>query len=284
MADLAALPWSQPSRVDLVALARQAGVRRKRVLLRPIEASRGAEKSYEAALLALIRQAADHVRSDILPAVIAEQRLSLGDAAAADAIGDRFREIMAGFRALLAKLTGIAEGMAGRIFKAEADRHTDRFAASVKAAIGIDMSAVLSASDIADPLSIRTAENARLIRSLAEDVASRVERAVLQNYRDGGTAKQLAKTLTGEFGFPQRRAKLIARDQTAKLASDLNEIRQRNAGIEKYDWSTSKDEPVRPTHRANEGKTFRWDTPPPVTGHPGHDVLCRCVALAVIEL
>ena len=283
MADLTALPWSG-GRVDLVALARQAGVRRKRVLLRPIEASRGAEKSYEAALLALIRQAADHVRSDILPVVIAEQRLSLGDAVAADAIGDRFREIMSGFRSVLSRLISAAEEMAGRIFKAEADRHTERFAASVKAAIGIDMSVVLSAADIADPISIRTAENARLIRSLADDVASRVERAVLQNYRDGGTAKQLAKTLTSEFGFPQRRAKLIARDQTAKLASDLNEIRQRNAGIEKYEWSTSKDERVRPTHRANEGKVFRWDTPSPVTGHPGHDVQCRCVALAVIEL
>ena len=283
MADLTALPWSG-GRVDLVALARQAGVRRKRVLLRPTEASRGAEKSYEAALLALIRQAADHVRSDILPVVIAEQRLSLGDAVAADAIGDRFREIMSGFRSVLSRLISAAEEMAGRIFKAEADRHTERFAASVKAAIGIDMSVVLSAADIADPISIRTAENARLIRSLADDVASRVERAVLQNYRDGGTAKQLAKTLTSEFGFPQRRAKLIARDQTAKLASDLNEIRQRNAGIEKYEWSTSKDERVRPTHRANEGKVFRWDTPSPVTGHPGHDVQCRCVALAVIEL
>ena len=27
-----------------------------------------------------------------------------------------------------------------------------------------------------------------------------------------------------------------------------------------------------------DGKTFRWDTPPDDTGHPGEDYGCRCTA------
>ena len=80
------------------------------------------------------------------------------------------------------------------------------------------------------------------------------------------------------------RAALIARDQTSKLTSDLNELRQTQAGVEEYDWSTSRDERVRKSHREKEGRRFRWDNPPADTGNPGDDVLCRCVGIGVITL
>ena len=44
-----------------------------------------------------------------------------------------------------------------------------------------------------------------------------------------------------------------------------------------YIWRTKRDNKVRPSHAANEGKVFSWDNPPP-TGHPGDDDNCRCVA------
>jgi len=37
-----------------------------------------------------------------------------------------------------------------------------------------------------------------------------------------------------------------------------------------YIWSTAGDGKVRPSHAANDGKTFAWDNPPS-TGHPGED-------------
>jgi len=86
------------------------------------------------------------------------------------------------------------------------------------------------------------------------------------------------------------RAKLIARDQTAKLNADLNQTRQEALGIEEYRWVTAKDDRVRPTHAANEGKIFRWDARPGqpgypnATGHPGKDIQCRCIAQPIINL
>ena len=84
----------------------------------------------------------------------------------------------------------------------------------------------------------------------------------------------------GKFG--KNRARLIARDQTAKFNDSLSQLRMLNAGIEEYEWLTARDDRVRRTHKANDGKTFRNDTPPPITGHPGHDVNCRCIRQPVI--
>lgn len=44
-----------------------------------------------------------------------------------------------------------------------------------------------------------------------------------------------------------------------------------------YIWRTRRDGQVRPSHAANEGKIFAWDSPPP-TGHPGDEYGCRCTA------
>jgi len=44
-----------------------------------------------------------------------------------------------------------------------------------------------------------------------------------------------------------------------------------------YIWHTQEDDKVRPSHRANDGKVFAWDDPPP-TGNPGEAYGCRCWA------
>lgn len=78
------------------------------------------------------------------------------------------------------------------------------------------------------------------------------------------------------------RAALIARDQVYKTNAAMTEQLQRNAGVDRYRWSTCRDERVRPTHRRNEGRIFHWSSPPPVTGHPGHDPNCRCLPLPLV--
>ena len=81
----------------------------------------------------------------------------------------------------------------------------------------------------------------------------------------------------------------MARDQIAKLNSNIAQQQQRDAGVEEYIWSDSGDGRVRPSHKKLNGKRFRWDDPPVVdekTGrrcHPGEDYECRCVALAVFD-
>ncbi len=83
------------------------------------------------------------------------------------------------------------------------------------------------------------------------------------------------------FGVSKSRATLIARDQTLTLNSQIAKQRQTNLGIEEYIWTTSGDERVRPEHEEREGQVFRWDNPP-VDGHPGEPISCRCTAFPVL--
>jgi len=76
------------------------------------------------------------------------------------------------------------------------------------------------------------------------------------------------------------RAQLIARDQTQKVFNALDAARGKDNGFYWYIWSASggdtPDNRVRDTHRENNGKIFHIDHPPKETGHPGHQIRCRC--------
>ncbi len=121
--------------------------------------------------------------------------------------------------------------------------------------------------------------NVKLIRSIADDQLARVQKVLIENY--GTRVEGLSAKLQDQFDVTKSRANLIARDQTSKLNGQLTRVRQQNAGVESYVWVGSRDERERETHLENEGKTFRWDTPPE-TGHPGEDFQCRCAAFPVI--
>ena len=125
-------------------------------------------------------------------------------------------------------------------------------------------------------------KNAQLIKSLPDEELERVAGILERGLQQGVRFTDISKSIQKSFAITRRRATLIARDQTTKLNSSLTRLRQEEVGIEEYIWQTSGDERVRPTHRVNDGKKFKWDTPPKVTGHPGNDVNCRCVAIPVI--
>lgn len=251
---------------------------KSRVVLRPIEPPIGLEKQHERILADMLVGMADFVRREVIPAAAEEAPKITGDAA-----GDRFAALFRRFAELTTRLSGIATDLVSNILNLSTDRHTDQWLSRVKSTLGIDLAAVISKNDLNELVSIARERNAALITKLSDETRARIAGNVYDNITQGGSAKTLAGKLTESFGFSRKRAKLIARDQTAKFNSDLTKLRQEQAGIDSYEWSTSGDERVRPTHRENDGKIFRWDTPPERTGHPGHDIQCRCVALAVVE-
>jgi SPP1 gp7 family putative phage head morphogenesis protein len=76
----------------------------------------------------------------------------------------------------------------------------------------------------------------------------------------------------------RKRARLIAKDQTASFNGALNQARQTQIGIDRYIWETMQDERVRHEHAKRHGKTFYWSQPPE-DGHPGEPINCRCTAI-----
>ena len=125
--------------------------------------------------------------------------------------------------------------------------------------------------------------NAALIKNIPEQSLSRVETKLRTGIEGGESLAKITETVQNELRIAKNRAKLIARDQTNKFMGKLTELRQTALGVEEYIWSTSRDERVRPTHHAKQGKKIKWSDPPSDTGHPGHDINCRCVAIPVLE-
>ena len=72
----------------------------------------------------------------------------------------------------------------------------------------------------------------------------------------------MGKLVREQYGASGYNARRLARDQTSKIAGQLNKVRQTGVGIEQYKWRTSQDNRVRPSHAAHEvsystGKTRR---------------------------
>ena len=148
--------------------------------------------------------------------------------------------------------------------------------------------------ELVDNLRLSVAANVSLIESIPEQYLTQVESIVMSNARAGNRPSVISKQLVKQFGITERRAKMIARDQTAKLNGDLNRIRQTDAGFPYFFWSTSNDERVRDRHDdiadhvTQYGKgVYRWDNPPlssegvPII--PGSDYSCRCIARPVSQ-
>jgi SPP1 gp7 family putative phage head morphogenesis protein len=141
--------------------------------------------------------------------------------------------------------------------------------------------------------------NVSLITDMGRAHLAKVQRIMRASAAAGLRWEDVAPELQRELGIGERRAKLIARDQTNKIVSDMARLHQQAAGIEEYTWRTAGDLAVRgrpggeyerseSDHWHLEGRRFRWDSAPVTndsTGernHPGQDIQCRCTAEPVI--
>lgn len=132
-------------------------------------------------------------------------------------------------------------------------------------------------------------QNISLIKSIPQECLENMQAITQKGFIDGRTITSISKDIQKAYSVSRSKALFIARDQMAKLNSEVTQFQQRDAGVTRYIWSTSGDERVRKSHAALDGKVFNWDSPPVVdkkTGrraHPGEDYQCRCVALPVFD-
>lgn len=148
-------------------------------------------------------------------------------------------------------------------------------------------------------------EQVTLITKATQDMLDTVARRIRDGVKVGKSAKEVAALINADLpGISYRRARIIARDQTAKLNSSLTQGRMTDAGLETYIWDTAQDERVRgdpsglypkalPSHFVMQGKICRWDDPTVWLEngewvkrageapyfHPGMAIMCRCVAV-----
>lgn len=130
--------------------------------------------------------------------------------------------------------------------------------------------------------------NVDLIKTIPKESLGKLKETVYSDYMNGRSTTNIVKGLQRQYGMDKRHAQLIARDQTAKLNAEITQSQQRDAGVNKYKWSTVCDGRVRDSHDALEGKIFSWDDPPETDDgrrcHPGEDYQCRCCAIPVFDI
>ncbi|MBG6211692.1 SPP1 gp7 family putative phage head morphogenesis protein [Labrenzia sp. EL_126] len=268
---------------SLAKLGRETGRRRGTFASLPVIVPRlSTERVYEAALRKILKGIAREVRDGIIPAFQAERRQRRTQAAfQQDVEREWFRRLLT----LRVELSRVATETVERVFRLEARRHTDSFLANAKRAFGIDLRAVVRQEDLEEYLRAAAGRNASLIQNVSDDLQKRIEQTVYANSIAGNSVKKLREELKTQFGFVEKRARLIARDQTAKLNSDLNRVRQEQAGVTSYVWMTSRDERVRARHKRLDGKQYKWGQSTGAESGlpPGQPVNCRCVARGVVK-
>lgn len=244
-----------------------------------VEPSRKIENAYRKKLVALAKEVRRDALAALTPVLRTYQNEWISDAYAVP-ISTAFASLRRQYR----DIDRLASRMATDYTNEVDEENRKQFIRDVRKTIGIDLPRTLTAEGVDDALLLATRENVNLITSIPQQFLTQIESAVTAGIQQGQKAESLIQQIIRIGKVTESRAKLIARDQTSKINGALNEIRQTNAGVTKYVWRTSEDDRVRPSHKDNNGTVFRWDTPPSKTGHPGHDINCRCYPEPVFEL
>ena len=120
------------------------------------------------------------------------------------------------------------------------------------------------------------AEQTELIQSLPTEAAQRVQHLTVQGLLGGRRSTEIAKEIAKSGEVAASRAKLIARTEVARTASNLTQARAMECGATHYVWETADDGAVRPGHAAMRGQVCSWAEPPAVNEngrvmhhHPG---------------
>lgn len=253
----------------------------------------GVERRYARAIRRVLAALPVVVREILLPQLPAivsatPEAINANDSADAVRLDDFARlitTVMGGVRLAFERLVPARriEEIADDAARDAAKTHAAELRAQVKSVLGVDP--ITTEPWLDALLDDAVAQNVALITTIPDRYFDQLEQLVRRSVRAGRRHEELADEIARRFirsggddaDKAKNRAALIARDQTAKLTSDLARIRQERLGVERYRWRTSLDERVRPAHAEREGVIFSWDSPPE-DGHPGEPIQCRCSA------
>lgn len=175
-----------------------------------------------------------------------------------------------------------------------------QFTRNFQNAFGIDLSSIIEKEALSDTLAVAVKKNVNLITSIKNDFINDIGSNVFTNYKKGFRHSELINEIRARGNVSYSRAKLIARDQTAKINADFEEERNKKLGFDIYKWKGTGDERERDSHVVlnnmlckysdstvysdDEGKT--WKKRKSIGGYIGkcgEDYQCRCLAIPYIK-
>jgi SPP1 gp7 family putative phage head morphogenesis protein len=287
------------SPVALALQAQQTGRRRRLRRPPPWLHPRQIERSFAAELQRLAQAFIRQVRETVipaLPAIGAQARLEQGraDSTRADAWFDRVAPLLNALQIGATERDATVNATAIDIGQKTSEWNSKEWQKILRRTVGVGL--VTAEPGLRDQLRLFVQTNANLITKLQADKIAEIQGVIERGFAQGLRHTEVAKQVMEKAETTVSRARLIARDQVSKLNGRLTQMRQQEAGIEKYIWQTAEDTRVRATHEPMDGKLGRWDDPTlyanvsepdkwlaksginAVELHPGQDILCRCFA------
>ena len=175
-----------------------------------------------------------------------------------------------------------------------------QFTRNFKNAFDIDLSSIIEKEVLGDTLSIAIQQNVDLITSIKNDFINDIGSNVFTNYKKGFRHSELINEIRARGNVSYSRAKLIARDQTAKVNADFNEERNKKLGFDVYKWKGTGDERERDSHMVLNNMLCKYSDPTVYSdddgktwkkrksiggfiGKCGEDYQCRCLAIPYIK-
>ena len=106
-------------------------------------------------------------------------------------------------------------------------------------------------------------EHARLIRTMPQDLAQDVGSQIATRQMRGERAEVIAKDIRARFpSITRSRIATLARTQVSSTATAISEARAEHLGLTAYEWLSSEDARVRPSHRKMDRVIVLWSDPP----------------------
>jgi SPP1 gp7 family putative phage head morphogenesis protein len=258
-------------------------------IVRSVAANRGTEAAYRKKLQTLVAEMhtsfeywikAEYHRNPPRVAVLVEQAQ---DAAPAPApmmskllkqLGKRW----------IKKFEDAAPGIAEAYLKGMFKVTDSAFRRALKDA-GLSVEFTMTAP-VRDAFNASLQENVGLISSLPMQHYAKIEGIVMRSYSTGRDLETMVKELKEVYPFTQKRAELIARDQSNKANAVVQRTRQMELGITEAIWMHSHaGKNPRPTHVAANGKKYKIAEGCLIDGKyilPGEEINCRCTSRSVL--
>lgn len=155
---------------------------------------------------------------------------------------------------------------------------------------GLSLKTTSLTGPLTDVLNASITENVELIKSISQQYLSGVQDAVMRSITTGRGLADLVPYLAKHKGITDRRARMIARDQTRKAYNNLNKGRMEKVGLKKFEWlHTGGSAHPRKLHISYSRKVFSFDDPPVIDentgerGIPGQAINCRCRMIPVLD-
>jgi uncharacterized protein with gpF-like domain len=249
------------------------------ITLNSIAPSASITKWYREQMIAMMYE----MRSDVIQDVIKPYRHELAMDAILDWMGHVIDSLVSKWQT---KLNGLSEKIASDLV-GKSRTHYDKRLHNALRKRGFTVN-FRHTKDVENQALIALEENTALIKSIGNQYLDKVRSAVWRSVKNGYDLESLIKQLKEIDGVEDRRAKNIARDQTAKLNQAFENARAQELGITEAIWvHSSAGKTYRHDHVKANGTRYEIAKGCYISGQfiqPSWMINCRCRAKLIIEI